>query len=60
MSNGLKPAQETSTFGTDGDWGCSSNAKNAVSNIVNHNAPTTLSIGDMSYDEHCNMLARYS
>ena len=49
MSNGLKPAQAASMFGAAGDWGCSSNAKNTVSNIVNHNAPTTLSLGDMSY-----------
>lgn len=32
-----------------GDWGCNSNTKNTVKNIVNHAAPTTLSVGDNSY-----------
>src|SRR4029079_3174401 len=32
-----------------GDWGCNSNTKNTVKNIVKHAAPTTLSVGDNSY-----------
>jgi len=34
-----------------GDWGCNSNTKNTVKNIVNHAAPTTLSLGDNSYED---------
>ncbi len=34
-----------------GDWGCSSNTKNTVNNIVNHGAFRTLSLGDNSYQD---------
>ena len=38
-------------FAAVGDWGCSSNTKNTVNNIVNHGASRTLSLGDMSYQD---------
>ena len=33
-----------------GDWGCSSNTDQTVKNINNHGAPTTLGLGDNSYE----------
>ena len=31
-------------FGSAGDWGCSSNAKNTLGNIVNHGTTTALTL----------------
>ena len=34
-----------------GDWGCSSNTDQTVKSINNHGAPTTLGLGDNSYED---------
>ena len=38
-------------FPVTGDWGCSSNTKNTVNNIINHGAFRTLGLGDNSYQD---------
>ena len=38
-------------FAAAGDWGCSSNTKNTVNNIINHGAFRTLGLGDNSYQD---------
>src|SRR6478672_3936548 len=38
-------------FAAAGDWGCSSNTKNTVKNIINHGAFRTLGLGDNSYQD---------
>jgi Calcineurin-like phosphoesterase len=49
LPNTLTPVY--ANFAGVGDWGCSSNTKNTVNNIVNHGASRTLSLGDMSYQD---------
>ena len=51
MPNGLKSVDAASMLAAAGDWGCSSNTKNTVNNIIKLNAPTTLSLGDNSYGD---------
>jgi hypothetical protein len=50
LPNGFSSAY-ASSFASAGDWGCSSNTKNTVDNIVEKNEPTTLSLGDNSYKD---------
>jgi hypothetical protein len=50
LSNGFSSVY-ASSFADVGDWGCSSNAKNTVANIVEKNEPTILSLGDNSYED---------
>lgn len=50
LPNGLTPAYGL-RLSSVGDWGCNSNTDNTVENILNHNAPTTLSLGDNSYQD---------
>ena len=38
-------------FAATGDWGCSSNTKNTVNNIINHGDFRTLGLGDNSYQD---------
>ena len=49
LPNVLTSVYATPHLAGVGDWGCSSNTKNTVKNIVNHAAPTTLALGDNSY-----------
>jgi Calcineurin-like phosphoesterase len=49
LPNILTPAY--AKFAGVGDWGCSTNTKNTVNNIVNHGAYRTLSLGDNSYQD---------
>jgi Calcineurin-like phosphoesterase len=51
LPNVITSAYANPHYGGVGDWGCGSNAKNTVKNIVNHNARYTLSLGDMSYQD---------
>ncbi len=49
LPNLISSAYAKPQFGAVGDWGCNSNTQKTVNNIVNHGAPTTLSLGDNSY-----------
>ena len=49
LPNVITSAYATPHLAGVGDWGCNSNTKNTVKNIVNHAAPTTLALGDNSY-----------
>jgi hypothetical protein len=49
LPNVLTSASATPHLAGVGDWGCSSNTKNTVKNIVNHAALTTLALGNNSY-----------
>ena len=51
LPNVLSSAYAAPHLAGVGDWGCNSNTKNTIKNIVNHAAPTTLSIGDNSYED---------
>jgi predicted phosphodiesterase len=44
----LQPAADFN-FAAVGDWGCGSNAKNAVNNIISKNPELVLALGDYSY-----------
>ena len=38
-------------FAAAGDWGCASNAKNTIKNIINKNPELVLGLGDYSYNK---------
>ncbi len=51
FSVAIQPQPAAADFGiaTVGDWGCSSNTQQTVSNIKNKNPQLVLALGDYSY-----------